>query len=161
MRGDEMMKKRKKKLNKNLGQFLAAREDNGDLVKGCLIYTHGSPFTYILTEENANGMIVDDEGNCKCKLIRVMSRDIREFLGQLSWRNVKLYYIGLNSPELAVERVKDRVAKGGHGIPEDTIKKRYEASLDMLTRVLPLCNRATIYDNSIKLDKIARYKDGK
>lgn len=83
MRGDEMMKKRKKKLNKNLGQFLAAREDNGDLVKGCLIYTHGSPFTYILTEENANGMIVDDEGNCKCKLIRVMSRDIREFLGQL------------------------------------------------------------------------------
>jgi hypothetical protein len=57
--------------------------------------------------------------------------------------------------------VKDRVAKGGHGIPEDTIKKRYEASLDMLTRVLPLCNRATIYDNSIKLDKIARYKDGK
>ena len=74
---------------------------------------------------------------------------------------IKLYYIGLNSPELAVERVKGRVAKGGHGIPEDTIKKRYEASLDMLTRVLPLCDRATIYDNSTKLDKIARYKDGK
>ena len=31
----------------------------------------------------------------------------------------------------------------------------------MLTRVLPLCDRATIYDNSTKLDKIARYKDGK
>lgn len=75
--------------------------------------------------------------------------------------NIKLYYIGLNSPELAVERVKGRVAKGGHGIPEDTIRKRYETSLDMLTRVLPLCDRATIYDNSTKLDKIARYKDGK
>lgn len=31
----------------------------------------------------------------------------------------------------------------------------------MLTKVLPLCNEATIYDNSTKLDKIARYKDGK
>ena len=75
--------------------------------------------------------------------------------------SIELYYIGLNSPELAVERVKGRVAKGGHGIPEDTIKKRYEASLEMLTKVLPLCNEATIYDNSVKLDKIAKYKDGK
>lgn len=74
--------------------------------------------------------------------------------------SVELYYIGLNSPELAVERVKGRVSKGGHGIPEETIKKRYEASLEMLTKVLPLCNEATIYDNSIKLDKIARYKEG-
>ena len=36
--------------------------------------------------------------------------------------SIELYYIGLNSPELAVERVNSRVANGGHGIPEDTIK---------------------------------------
>lgn len=74
--------------------------------------------------------------------------------------SIKLYYVGLNSPELAVERVKGRVSKGGHGIPEETIKKRYETSLEMLTKVLPLCDKAIIYDNSIKLDKIARYKEG-
>ena len=74
-----MIKKHKKKPNKNLGQFLAARLDNGKLVKGCLIYKHGSPFTYILTDVNMDRMIVDDDGNCKCKLVRVMGKDIREF----------------------------------------------------------------------------------
>lgn len=74
-----MIRKHKKKLNPNLGQFLAARLDNGELVKGCLIYQHGSPFTYIITNENIDRMIVDDDGNCKCKLVRVMSKDIRGF----------------------------------------------------------------------------------
>lgn len=74
-----MMRKHKKRSHKNLGQFVAARLDNGKLVKGCLIYQHGSPFTYILTNGNIDRMIVDDDGNCKCKLVRVMSKDIREF----------------------------------------------------------------------------------
>ena len=72
---------------------------------------------------------------------------------------VNLYYIGLNSPELAIERVKRRVASGGHGIPEDVIRKRYEASLDMLTRVAPLCDFVVVYDNSKAYNKVAIYKD--
>ena len=72
---------------------------------------------------------------------------------------VNLYYIGLNSPELAIERVKSRVASGGHGIPEDVIRKRYEASLDMLTRVPPLCDFVVVYDNSKAYNKVAIYKD--
>ena len=77
-----MMRKHKKRLHKNLGQFVAARLDNEKLVKGCLIYQHGSPFTYILTDENIDRMIVDDDGNCKCKLIRVISKNIREVFGR-------------------------------------------------------------------------------
>ena len=77
-----MIKKHKKRPHKNLGQFAAARLDNGELVKGCLIYQHGSPFTYILTNENIDRMIFDDDGNCKCKLVRVMSKDIREVFGR-------------------------------------------------------------------------------
>ena len=72
---------------------------------------------------------------------------------------VNLYYIGLDSSELAIERVKHRVANGGHGIPEDVIRKRYEASLDMLTRVVPLCDFVVVYDNSKVYKKIAIYKD--
>ena len=72
---------------------------------------------------------------------------------------VNLYYIGLDSPELAIERVKSRVASGGHGIPEDVIRKRYEASLDMLTRVPPLCDFVVVYDNSKAYNKVAIYKD--
>jgi len=33
-------------------------------------------------------------------------------------------YIGVDTPDIAKERVRIRVLKGGHGIPEDTIERR-------------------------------------
>src|SRR5215208_2498675 len=42
---------------------------------------------------------------------------------------VRLEYIWLSSPDLAVNRVRDRVRRGGHSIPEDTIRRRYDVSL--------------------------------
>lgn len=71
---------------------------------------------------------------------------------------VIIYYIGLNSPDLAIERVNSRVKGGGHGISEDVIRKRYDASLFMLKGVLSLCDFAMIYDNSKDFDKIAKYQ---
>lgn len=59
-----------------LGKFSAQRIDNGEVIEGNLIYVEYSPFVYILTEENYKRMIVDDEGNCKCTLIRVMRKSI-------------------------------------------------------------------------------------
>lgn len=44
---------------------------------------------------------------------------------QLKEYFVTLVYFWLNSPELAVERVKNRVISGGHSIPEDVIHRRY------------------------------------
>ena len=42
---------------------------------------------------------------------------------------ITILYFWLNSPELAVERVRARVAAGGHNIPEETIRRRYMAGL--------------------------------
>ena len=42
---------------------------------------------------------------------------------ELGYR-IELYYVGLDSADLAVERVKNRVLNGGHGIPEKDIRKR-------------------------------------
>jgi predicted ABC-type ATPase len=42
---------------------------------------------------------------------------------------VTLLFFWLNSPELAVLRVKTRVAEGGHNIPENVIRRRYESGL--------------------------------
>jgi len=36
-----------------------------------------------------------------------------------------LVYFWLNSPDLAVERVRNRVIAGGHSIPENVIRRRY------------------------------------
>ena len=43
--------------------------------------------------------------------------------------NIHLLYLWLPSAELAVERVANRVRLGGHNIPEETIRRRYEAGL--------------------------------
>ena len=69
--------KGEKTLEEVLGKFTAQRIDNGEVIEGNLVCGENSPFVYILTEENFKRMIVDDEGNCKCTLIRVMKKSLK------------------------------------------------------------------------------------
>ena len=73
---------------------------------------------------------------------------------------VELYYVGVESPEIAKERVRDRVKQGGHGIPGEDIERRYYESLKNLPIVLKFCDKATIYDNSEEFKKLAEYDEG-
>ena len=58
-------------------------------------------------------------------------------------------YFWLNSPELAIERVKARVAAGGHNIPEETIRRRYNVGLSyFFNDYAPACERWILADNS-------------
>lgn len=52
---------------------------------------------------------------------------------------IVMNYIGLENPELAKERVKIRVSKGGHGIPDKDIERRYYDSLNNLNDVIEIC----------------------
>ena len=62
---------------------------------------------------------------------------------------VTLLYFWLNSPDLAVERVKARVAAGGHNIPEETVRRRYRVGLKYFFRdYAPVCDRWILADNS-------------
>ena len=45
---------------------------------------------------------------------------------------VELIFLQLPSPELAVQRVRQRVVQGGHNIPEDVIRRRFDLGLDNL-----------------------------
>lgn len=74
---------------------------------------------------------------------------------------VKVYYIGLNSADLAVQRVDQRVAKGGHGIPETDVRRRYEQSMQNLKEIIPVCNEVDIYDNTNSFVFVASYQEGK
>jgi predicted ABC-type ATPase len=44
---------------------------------------------------------------------------------------VKLHYIRLPSVEVSIQRVQNRVAHGGHGIPEDVLRRRFNRSLEL------------------------------
>lgn len=62
---------------------------------------------------------------------------------------VTLYYFWLDSPDLAVARVAERVRAGGHSIPETTIRSRYRLSLANLFELyLPLADTWAVYNNS-------------
>ncbi len=62
---------------------------------------------------------------------------------------VTLLFFWLPSPELAIERVATRVAEGGHNIPEDVIRRRYDSGIrNFRALYMPACDFWTIYDNS-------------
>lgn len=58
-------------------------------------------------------------------------------------------YLWLSSPDLAVERIKARVAAGGHHIPEETVRRRYKVGLKyFFDDYAPTCDRWILADNS-------------
>ena len=62
---------------------------------------------------------------------------------------VKLIFLSLPSVELALARVAGRVRQGGHAIPEQTIRRRFEAGREHFENVYkPLVDAWTHYDNS-------------
>jgi predicted ABC-type ATPase len=62
---------------------------------------------------------------------------------------VSLLYFWLNSPELAMRRVAERVSKGGHDIPKTTIVRRYASGINNLFKLfVPLVDYWAVFDNS-------------
>ena len=66
--------------------------------------------------------------------------------------DVYIWYAGLASPELHIKRVKVRVARGGHDIPEADIRRRYQHSRLNLIQLLPSLAGLRVYDNSAEAD---------
>lgn len=61
---------------------------------------------------------------------------------------VRIWYVGLETVELHLRRVRQRVARGGHHIPETKIRERWDASRRNLIRLLPEAAELQLYDNS-------------
>lgn len=78
---------------------------------------------------------------------RTLLKTVR--MAQAAGYSVTLLYFWLNSPELAIERVKARVENGGHNIPEETIRRRYKVGVDyFFHHYAPICERWILADNS-------------
>jgi len=79
---------------------------------------------------------------------------------------ISLFYVGLQNVGLSISRVEKRRLAGGHGIPEEDLRRRYEDSFANLKLVLPLCDEVQIFDNSGEgeldiLNPMFVFKDGK
>jgi len=61
---------------------------------------------------------------------------------------IHLVFIGLDSPERCITRIRNRAARGGHFIPDADVRRRYSRSIANAARALRLADIAKFYDNS-------------
>lgn len=62
---------------------------------------------------------------------------------------VHIVYVSLRNADLAARRVRLRVSRGGHDIPEETVRRRFGRSLRNLFEIyLPLADGWSVWDNS-------------
>ena len=79
------------------------------------------------------------------------SRSFARFLRGLKANGyrVSIYYFSLASADLAVARVQRRVLMGGHDIPEEDIRRRFERSRQNFVNLyMPVADEFTLFDNS-------------
>lgn len=73
---------------------------------------------------------------------------------------VRLYYVGLSSVEESIKRIANRVQKGGHDIPPESVKRRFNSRFKDIAAVLPYCDVAVFYDNENGFKEVAEYRNG-
>ena len=52
--------------------------------------------------------------------------------------------------DINVARVSAREALGGHGVPEEKIRSRYYRALNLIPRLVEVCDILHIYDNTFE-----------
>lgn len=73
---------------------------------------------------------------------------------------IRLYYVGLDTPEECLARIKNRVQHGGHDIPENDVKRRFAGRWEAVSKVLPYCDEARFFDNDNGFQEVAEYRNG-
>ncbi len=74
---------------------------------------------------------------------------------------IRLYYIGVNTAEESIKRIKNRVEKGGHSISDEDVIRRYNKRFKDLIAILPYCNEVKLYDNENGFIEKAEYRNGR
>ena len=72
--------------------------------------------------------------------------------GAASGIAVNIWFVGLATVELHLERVRRRVSKGGHDIPESKVRDRFQRGRENLIRLLPRLAALRVFDNSSEAD---------
>ncbi len=72
-----------------------------------------------------------------------------------------LFFLWVNTVELALLRVAERVSRGGHDVPEPVIRRRFDRSIgNFLVHYRQLADVWTLFDNSEATPKVVASKKG-
>lgn len=73
---------------------------------------------------------------------------------------IEVHYIGVESIEIAKERIAYRVEHGGHGIPNADVERRYYESFEHLRKIMNICDVVILYDNTEAFNRFAIFHNG-
>lgn len=73
---------------------------------------------------------------------------------------IRLFYIGISSAEESLQRIENRVRKGGHNIPSDDVVRRFQNRFEDLAKVLPYCDEVHFFDNENGFVYVCEYRNG-
>ncbi len=69
--------------------------------------------------------------------------------------DIHVFFLWLKSVDLALSRIKERVSRGGHDVPEAVVRRRFDRSVEnFLDPYGPLAKVWTLFDNSAKIPKV-------
>lgn len=71
-----------------------------------------------------------------------------QYAKSLGYR-ISIQYVLTRNADINVARVKQRVAKGGHDVPEDKIRLRYERCLKLLPEIVKVSDICNVFDNTM------------
>lgn len=73
---------------------------------------------------------------------------------------VRMYYVGIDSEEESLRRIKNRVEKGGHDIPADDVHRRWQNRANALHKILPYCDEVVFFDNVNGFVEVGQIREG-
>lgn len=74
--------------------------------------------------------------------------------------HVRMFYVGLDTPQESLERIANRVRRGGHNIGTEDVLRRFAGRWEAVSKVLPYCDEAHFFDNDNGFVEVAAYKNG-
>ena len=70
------------------------------------------------------------------------------------------FYVGLDSVDIAKKRIRQRVEKGGHFVPDDLVERRYVKSLSNIKKLIPIVDKCLVFDNTDSFVNFAIFDKG-
>ena len=74
---------------------------------------------------------------------------------------IRCFYVLTSNPDINVARVLVRETQGGHGVPEDKIRERYNRALNLIPDLVKVCDILHIYDNTVEPVRIFKKRKTK
>lgn len=145
------------------GSLKAERTDLGIIVDPDKItaelggdeYEGGKLAVERLEQALADGVSFTQETTLSGGYTRKLARRARE-----QGYYIRLYYIGLDTVQESLQRIQNRVRKGGHDIPRRDVESRFSHRFADVAKVLPYCDEARFFDNDNGFELVAEYRNG-